>query len=464
MRQFLLSVGLVVLLGCHQNQDSSSTYSSDSPATKKKLSQNSTDDGNSSYISNWELVTLFNTEGSESTAYLKRSGTVQYVFPLSWDRYDNTSGDPTDGEAYITVPPGDVSTVFVDILALSRSKQPVAAVRIVWTDGTQTLYIYELTKENQPLELFSLASKGQINVRNSGIDDVLIQNDEALAEGIRRTQYEYDGRKFISVSPVILDKKVVLGFTSEALTLVEKDQIKRLKGPWVFRENLPESIFTPTDLHKDRVIVNFMPESKQIIFSRNDMAEVFSWRSSTRLLSGLLVSLQNSFVQQIVQSAIIQFVGSEKIIIRFQGDMIWTGIYERMTRQERNYSIEQQNMVLQPNSIELAGSYRSSDGREFFFSYPNFTMRNMQEGSDEETGTYALLRVNKQDILETRTVDQNGRVKHRYIYEFNNSERTEGGRLIRSFVIIPGSLYIYGVITDGSKPITFEQVSLNAER
>ena len=462
MKRFLLTLAVVALFSCRKGPDGASVP--DMPeasqmADKKDFSSNVED---SAFITNWDLVTLFNTEGSESTAYLKRIATAQGIFPLAWDRFDNTSGDPTEGEAYIPIPNGEIGTAFVDILDLSASKKPVVAARVVWTDGTQNLYIYRLNDNHQPTEIFSLASKGQINITHTDPDDVQIQNDEPLTEGIRRTQYEYDGRKFVSISPVILDRKVALGYGETSGR--SSDAISRLRGPWVFRENLPDSIFTPSDMNKDRVLVNFMPESKQVIFSQNDMAEIFSWRSSTNVLSGLLISLQNSFVSQIMQSAIIQFLTPDRIVIRFQGDMIWTGVYDRMTRQQRNFTIEQQNMVLQANSMELAGSYRSTDGKEFFFSYPNFTMRDTKEEGSEEHGTYAILHVNKQDILEARTIDQNGRVKDRYIYQFSNNERREGGRLIRSFVITPGKLYIYGVVTDGARPTTFEQVSINAEK
>ncbi len=460
MKYFFLLPAFIIFFSCHKDQHSTSIPDVSKAQENKKFF--SSEPENNAFITNWDLITLFNTEGSESTAYLKRIATAQGIFPLAWDRFDNTSGDPTEGEAYIPIPNGEVGTAFVDLLDLSVSKKPVVAARVLWTDGTQNLYIYRLDDNHQPIQIFSLSSKGQININHTDPDDVQIQNDEPLAEGIRRTQYQYDGQKFVSISPVILDRKEALGYGQS--TGRSGDIISRLRGPWVFRENLPDSIFTPPDMQKERVLVNFMPESKQVIFSQNDMAEIFSWRSSTNVLSGLLISLQNSFVSQIMQSAIIQFLTPDRIVIRFQGDMIWTGIYDRMTRQERNFSIEQQNMVLQANSMELAGSYRSTDGKEFFFSYPNFTMRDTKQPESEEHGTYAILHVNKQDILEARTIDQNGRVKERYIYQFSNSERKEGGRLIRSFVITPGKLYIYGVVTDGARATTFEQVSINAER
>lgn len=457
MKHFLLILLLAGIFSCRKNQDITQSSSAAEREHKKEFS---TEEPDSAFITNWDLTTLFNTEGTESTAYLKRIATAQGIFPLAWDRFDNTSGDPTEGEAYIPIPKGEVAAAFVDILDLSISKKPVIAARVLWTDGTQNLYIYQISDQYQPREFFSLASKGQININHSDRDDVQIQNDEPLAEGIRRTQYQYDGRKFVSISPVILDKKEIPGYTSGGRT----DQISRLKGPWVFRENLPDSIFTPADMNKDRVLVSFMPEDRQIIFSQNDMAEIFTWRSSTKVLSGLLISLQNSFVPQIVQSAIIQFLTPDRIIVRFQGDMIWTGIYDRMTRRQRNFSIEQQNMIFQPNNMELAGSYRSADGKEFFFSYPNFSMRDSNDGTLEEHGTYAVLHINKQDILEIRTTDQNGWMKNRYIYQLNSSERKEGSRLIRSFVITPGKLYIYGVVTNGDRPTTFEQVTINAEK
>lgn len=462
MKHFFLILMLAGCLSCLKNRNAAVSASPEDPQKGVKAEGTSTGDADSTYITNWDLTALFNSEGTESTAYLKRISSAQGIFPSAWDRFDNTSGDPTEGEAYIPIPNGEIATAFADVLDLSISKKPVIAARVLWTDGTQNLYVYRIDDRYQPSEIFSLASKGQININHGDRDDVQIQNDEPLAEGIRRTQYRYEGGKFTSISPVILDKKQVPGYRDNAEG--KSDQISRLRGPWVFRENLPDSIFTPAGMSRDRVIVSFMPETRQIIFSQNDMAEIFSWRSSTNVLSGLLISLQNSFVSQIVQSAIIQFLTPDRIIIRFQGDMIWTGIYDRMTRQQRNFTIEQQNMILHPNGMELAGSYRSADGREFFFSYPNFTMRQTGDNPSEEHGTYAILHVNKQDILEIHTTDQNGWMKQRHIYQFSNSERKEGGRLIRSFVITPGDLYIYGVVTDGARPTTFEQVSINAEK
>ncbi|MGL4524777.1 MAG: hypothetical protein ACRCVN_04570 [Spirochaetia bacterium] len=411
----------------------------------------------SDYISGWDLAVLYNTEGSKDTGYWKSLNDENYVFPGVWDRHDNTSGDPTENEPYIQLPTGKISAIILDELDFTSYPNPVVAVRIIWTNSTELMLICTLSQNLSIEEVFRVSSNGQINLQNIGKDNVQIQNDEPMGNGIRRTQHNFDGKKFVSISPVILDKKVLSGYLGTQPSQSQTPSA-RLKGPWVFVENAPESLFTPSDLHKDRVIVNFMPENREVIFSRNDMAEIFTWRSTTPLLTGILISLQNSFVQQITQSAIVQFIGRDRILMRFQGDMIWTGVYRKMSREERNHSVEEQNMILQTYGTELAGSYRSADGQEFFFNYPNLTI-SYTDGRPEEKGMYAILKVNKQDILEAKTVDQNGRLRNRYVYQFSNSERREGGRLIRSFVITPGDLHVFGMVSNRVDSMTFEQIT-----
>ncbi|MCL2519463.1 MAG: hypothetical protein FWE37_00465 [Spirochaetaceae bacterium] len=402
---------------------------------------------------NWQLSHVFSSLNGEESAYLKQVGNQHTVFPFVWDRFPNIDRDPTEDETGIVVPINNYRAIWLDAISLPGYALPAIFLKLIAANGQQLAYVYR-NIDNVAVEIFALESLGEINL-SMVAGELFIDREETVATGLEVHRYGFSGSSFQLNSVFIRNESTLLN-NPEARALRALDvraQEAFLHGPWI-RSELDSGSFLATN--SGQVLVQFRPESREIVFGEHDMLEVFNWNFSTRLQTGLLLSTRNSQIDYITSNITIVYHSNNEILLRFNGDSPWRGTYRRMTASQMESTLPRSRSIeLFP--LQLNGSYFSASGSEWYFNATRFTLN---EGANQRQGNYAVFRVNNQLILTLNFVNSRGITLEREAFLADFNERHEGGRTVRSLTLTPGELLVWGIEPAGVSPLFIEQIEL----
>jgi hypothetical protein len=404
----------------------------------------------------WQLTALYSAVTAEESAYLKQVGPQNIVYPFVWDRNPNIDRDPTEDETGIIIPIANYRDIWIDSADLDGNGAAEIFMRLISASGHQLIYVYKLNGKIAQ-EIFALESTGELNLISDDKAGLIIESEEVTPNGVESIRYQFDKNTFRQTARSIKPQSAMLSNkeTAAIRSLSTENQENFLNGPWL---RMPADGQSAGSNGPADVIVHFKPETYEVVFGQSDMIEVFNWRISTRVHSGLLLDARNSQINEIANNITVMYRSNNEIQLRFTGDSVWKGIYKRMTAREKEASLPQIK-ALEFDALTLSGLFKSALGTEYTFSYPNFTI---MSNDAVEKGTYAIFTINNQNIIEMRFLNSRGLVTDRKAYAIEFQERREGNRLVRTLSLTPGSLIVWGLEGDSNTQVYLEQIEFTA--
>jgi len=232
-----------------------------------------------------------------------------------------------------------------------------------------------------------------------------------------------------------------------------------LNGPWMFSEY-------ENNLSYNNPIVYFDTDKNQIIFSNNDFFEIYIWESSSKTLSNTLqINCKNELVSFLDVTISVKVLDINNISIKFKDNSIrnnrnsetqvWTGNYFKLNEDIQRELIGDFRSISTESEIpSLYGYYRSDTGDEISFNSPNFTLKT---GDSILHGGYYLFD-NGLKIAEFKILDKNNLIEDVLTYKYDYFEEVNEIEIIRTIILIPGSLTIEGFLPSGEHFIRFIQI------
>ena len=235
-----------------------------------------------------------------------------------------------------------------------------------------------------------------------------------------------------------------------------------LNGPWMFSSSEDNLSYT-------NPIVYFNTDMEQIIFSNGDFLEIYIWESSNKTLSNTLqINCKNDLVPFLDVSISVKVLDLNTISIRFKDNSIrnnrnsenevWKGKYFKLNTDIQKDLIADFRSVSKESKVPfLSGYYKSDTGDEIRFNSPHFTLKS---GNQEHSGGFYLFN-NGLQIAEFKMLDKNNLVENTLTYKYDYFEEINEIEIIRTIILIPGTLTIKGFIPSGehfNRYIQIEQI------
>lgn len=235
-----------------------------------------------------------------------------------------------------------------------------------------------------------------------------------------------------------------------------------LNGPWMLSSS-------DNNLSYTNPIVYFNTDMKQIIFSNDDFLEIYIWESSNKTLSNTLqITCKNELVPFLDVSISVKVLDLNTISINFKDNSIrnnrnsenevWKGNYFKLNTDVQKDLIAEFRSVSKESQVPLlSGYYKSDTGDEIRFNSPRFTLKS---GGTLHTGGFYLFN-NGLKIAEFKMLDKNNIVEKTLTYKYDYFEENNDIEIIRTIILIPGTLTIKGFIPSGenfNRYIQIEQI------
>lgn len=392
------------------------------------------------------LTVVYSSRSDEETAYLKQEQGVYTLYPFVWDEIPNLDRNPIEGELGIET--AGFSALWLDAADFTGDGQSEVFVKIIKNTGEQEGAVYRRTGKRSAQEIFRIASLGEISgpLPASPNGPAGIEVEESSGSQAIKAVYRYsrESQGFIQESQRLAARNAE-GVDVRAMNTSQIEEF--LRGPWQKAGSAQG---------QDKVIAFFSPQTRRLVFGQGRMVEILDWQSSVKMASGLLLNTRNSQISYIANNARISVASAKEVDVTFQGNALWSGLYQRMDAQERADSAPQ-NQPLVNNAPPFSGIYRNAEGSEYAFNYPRFSI---EENGRSRSGAFALFSLNGQDVLELRFLDARGFAEERKIYLIEFQEHKEGARLIRTLALTPGSLAVWGAEKTGSASALLEQIEI----
>lgn len=350
-------------------------------------------------------------------------------------------------------------------------------------DGKETLNIYRRTPSQGRIilhysEILNLIVDGNIEIKEenrsqayqTGISDGLSfpvivtttdKDSDNLLDLIEETYFwrnQESKYKLISIDKIPGDQ--IESTKLRELFRSDRNYFKSfLNGPWMFSGS-------DNSLSYNNPIVYFDTDKDKVVFSNNDFLEIYLWESSSKTLSNTLqINCKNELVSFLDVSISVKVLDLNNISLKFKDNSIrnnrnsenqvWTGNYFKLNEDiQRNLIGEFRSISKESEIPFLYGYYRSDTGDEISFNSPNFTLKT--DDSDLHGGYYLF--DNGLKIAEFKILDKNNLVQDVITYKYDYFEEVNEIEIIRTIILIPGSLTIKGFVPSGEHFVRYIQI------
>lgn len=242
---------------------------------------------------------------------------------------------------------------------------------------------------------------------------------------------------------------------------IEELQLQKLfvSGEKAFEDFL-DGIWYKMDPKNPNTLVLLNPAEKTINFFQNDIQEIYRWTSSykTRLPHVLYINGKNDLVPFINIFISIEVMSVNSIAISIsEGEFNaitgnqWDGSYFKLTDISPDTLAAAKKKEDAQTDMILNGSFKATDGTEFSFSYPLFTLT---ENGILRHGGFALSTVGV-TVLELKVLDLTGLLSETRTYgiKFEKTDAAGANRLI----LQPGVITVSGFRENSESPLILER-------
>lgn len=227
-----------------------------------------------------------------------------------------------------------------------------------------------------------------------------------------------------------------------------------LTGPWhrVSDLNRREQPFL-------NEILYFYPDEEQLIFTVDDVQEIYSWKDTYRtIFKGIYIQSANILINSIRRDVYITVEDMDSIRMKIQGTTEWGGYYEPVSPTLQQELIRLDKLETIDELTALSGLFKGSRGNEIYLDYPYFTEKNSE--GETEKGVLTFFDLYGTAVMEMRYQKENGLLARRAVYRASFSETGDNSRIIRTLSLEPGSLSVSGFSKEPGEVIHLEQVEI----
>ena len=216
----------------------------------------------------------------------------------------------------------------------------------------------------------------------------------------------------------------------------------------------------------DSPLVLFELDKRKITFFDNDIQEVYRWESSTKTLyNTLIINCRNDIVPFLKITMYIRITDINTINLVYKDDSIrnskkatnknWSGKYLKTDKTLEDYLFTRDNAdELQDTDTHLTGYYKSDYGDEIYFDPPRFELH--KDGKTYKGGVYRFSIGT--DILQLKFIDENHKVFKTETYKYDFMVNKSDLEIVRTLVLIPGTINVTGFVPSGETFIRYEQI------
>ena len=227
-----------------------------------------------------------------------------------------------------------------------------------------------------------------------------------------------------------------------------------LTGPWhrVLDLNRQEQPFL-------KEILYFYPDEDQLIFTVDDVQEIYSWKDTYRtIFKGIYIQSTNSLINSIRRDIYITVEDMDSIRMKIQGTTEWGGYYEPVSPTLQQELIRLDKLETIDELTNLSGLFKGSRGNEIYLDFPYFTEKNAD--GETEKGVLAFFDLYGTSVMEMRYQKENGLLARRAVYRATFNETGDSTRIIRTLSLEPGSLSVSGFTREPGEVVHLEQVEI----
>lgn len=347
-------------------------------------------------------------------------------------------------------------TLSVYTLMVQEYTYPVIVYNGMNADSMQVFGMYRLgIDEDKIISIYSLAdiqADGQIILKNeqdNSISDYTISayySDKDAPNTLNQIekQYTWNAKKefFVQTKETkIPGKKIESQFLQKFQTGDSNSFQEFLDGLW----------YQPSAKRDQNRSIFFNRSENEIIFSVNNIQELFTIDSITPRRFGIYFSTKNASISSIHRRISIELLGIDEVHIRVIDDIArlkigvasnWDGSYRKISNTVR----EVQSSITFDNIKKILTAdekiWTSAEGYSLYFSDNSY--RFLQDTA-ENSGWYTILQIKGNTVLQLKDTENNERF-------FNLILDNAGKRLS----LIEVSVTLSGIIPIGSSPLIFK--------
>lgn len=347
-------------------------------------------------------------------------------------------------------------TLSVYTLMVQEYTYPVIVYNGMNADSMQVFGMYRLEiDEDKIISIYSLAdiqADGQIILKNeqdNSIADYTISayySDKDAPNTLNQIekQYTWNAKKefFVQTKETkIPGKKIESQFLQKFQTGDSNSFQEFLDGLW----------YQPSAKRDQNRSIFFNRSENEIIFSVNNIQELFTIDSITPRRFGIYFSTKNASISSIHRRISIELLGIDEVHIRVIDDIArlkigvasnWDGSYRKISNTVR----EVQSSITFDNIKKILTAdekiWTSAEGYSLYFSDNSY--RFLQDTA-ENSGWYTILQIKGNTVLQLKDTENNERF-------FNLILDNAGKRLS----LIEVSVTLSGIIPIGSSPLIFK--------
>lgn len=347
-------------------------------------------------------------------------------------------------------------TLSVYTLMVQEYTYPVIVYNGMNADSMQVFGMYRLgIDEDKIISIYSLAdiqADGQIILKNeqdNSISDYTISayySDKDAPNTLNQIekQYTWNAKKefFVQTKETkIPGKKIESQFLQKFQTGDSNSFQEFLDGLW----------YQPSAKRDQNRSIFFNRSENEIIFSVNNIQELFTIDSITPRRFGIYFSTKNASISSIHRRISIELLGIDEVHIRVIDDIArlkigvasnWDGSYRKISNTVR----EVQSSITFDNIKKILTAdekiWTSAEGYSLYFSDNSY--RFLQDTA-ENSGWYTILQIKGNTVLQLKDTEN----KERF---FNLILDNAGKRLS----LIEVSVTLSGIIPIGSSPLIFK--------
>ncbi|RKX94458.1 MAG: hypothetical protein DRP59_00045 [Spirochaetes bacterium] len=225
-------------------------------------------------------------------------------------------------------------------------------------------------------------------------------------------------------------------------------------------------ILTSQNEEADGPLVLFELDKRKITFFENDIQEVYRWESSTKTLyNTLIINCRNDIVPYLKVTLYIRIADINTINLVYKDDSVrntkkatnknWSGKYLKTDKTLEDYLFNRDTAgENQDTETHLTGYYKSDYGEEIYFDPPRFELR--KDGNIYKGGVYTF--TIGVDVLQLKFINDNHEVVRTETYKYDFMVNKSDLEIVRTLVLIPGSINVTGFTPSGETFIRYEQI------
>ncbi len=228
-----------------------------------------------------------------------------------------------------------------------------------------------------------------------------------------------------------------------------------LQGPWYQVSNLNQK--------KQPFLENilyFCPEKEQLIFSVDDIQEIYKWENTYRtIFKGIYVQACNSLINSLKRDIYITIEDLDSIKLKIQGTGEWGGFYSPVSKKLQKGLLKSEKLSPVEELMLLNGLFQDTRGNKVYLDFPGFIEEKTGE-EEKQRGILSFFDLYGITILEMRYQDETGLLLQRSVYKVDYEQTVDSSRIIRSLTLQPGKLTASGFIQEPQTAWLLEQVEI----